>query len=111
MPLCDQPVRRKPAMQVTAGGSVLVVNKAAHNRAELLDVEEGVLELQRIECPLNHLDVRGEGKLTLYKLHPASQSRIPIRTKYAKHVTVEIAAPPGLHSRDTKAERNQPVLI
>ena len=52
---------------------------AARNSAQLLNVEVGVLDLQRIEGPLDQLDALLQRDLALKQLEPRADTGIPMR--------------------------------
>ncbi len=58
VPLCDEPIGWKPAVQMTGGRSVLIVHKPPHNGPKLLNVEERVLDFKRIEGPFDQIHTR-----------------------------------------------------
>src|SRR5438270_6696763 len=55
-PLCNQAVSRQPAMQAARSHPVLVVDIPPHNAPQTFDVEECILDLERVEGPFNEFD-------------------------------------------------------
>src|SRR5688500_9832610 len=90
MPFRDAPVRREPTVQVAGGGSVLIQNIAAYNGPKLLDIEISVLQLDRIEGPLDEVDAARECVLALRNLEQASHAVVAILAQHAHHVAVQV---------------------
>src|SRR5262249_48116604 len=101
-------IRRQAAVQEAGSGSVLVGNVAPHNSAEFLDVEVGVLDFERIEGPLDEVDVPVESFVSLRELELASYSAIAVLRQHAQHVAVQIALRTGLQTRDGEAKADHP---
>src|SRR5207248_8181961 len=79
-------IRRQSTLQAVRGGSILVEHVAPYNRAETLDIEVCVLDLERIECPLNQVDRSAQRLVALCKLQNASDTCIARLGADAKHM-------------------------
>src|SRR5205085_252807 len=95
-PFRDQPVRGKPSMQMTRCCSVLVVHIAAHNGAEPFNIEESILDLERIECPLDQVNPAPHRVFSLLQLQTPAYASVSIPGKYTQHVTMQIQFVAGL---------------
>ena len=73
-PFGDAAIGRQAAVQRAGGDAVLIADVAAHDRAQPLDVEIGVLEFERIEGPLDQFDAARERVLALAQLQPAADA-------------------------------------
>ena len=77
------------AASQTAGGDAVVVRKIlANDGAQFFDIEIGVLEFERIEGPLDHVEAAGEGVFALGEFEHAACAGIAILGEHAQHVAV-----------------------
>ena len=77
-------------LEMAGTGAVLVADEAADNAAEALDVEIGVLQLERIESPFDEIDSLPEGFLALLELEHAADAVVAIAGEDAQHVAMDV---------------------
>ncbi len=64
----------------------------------------GVLELERIEGPLDQIDAAAKRFFALAQLEPAPDSVVAILGQHAQHVAVQIGLAARLHAGNREAE-------
>src|SRR2546422_623584 len=101
-------VSRQTAVEETRRGSILVGDIAPYDRAQLFDIEVGVLELKRIEGPLDDVDAPLQGVFALRQLQQPAHPAIVVLGQDTQHVTVEVTFPARFETGDGKAEADHP---
>ena len=100
-----------PPCSGLAGHAVLVRDVAAHNRAQPLDVEEGVLEFQRIEGPFDQRRCRAPGRPRAGAVSGGGRRRVAILGQHAQHVAVQVGPAAGLDAGDGEAEADHALAV
>jgi hypothetical protein len=90
----------KPPCRALRGGAVLIVDVAANDDAQALDVEEGVLELQWIESPFDQIDVAVKRPLALFEFEATAEAGVAIGREHAHHVAVYVVFAAGFQARE-----------
>ena len=93
-------------MQGAGSDAVLVLGVLPNHCAQPLEVEECVLEFQRIEGPLDQFDSAFEGFLALPQLEPPPDAGIPPGRQHPQHVAVQIRPRSWLDARHGYEERD-----
>ena len=86
VPLDDQPVRRRAAMQRTGQSAVDVDAVACADTAQHVEIEVRIRGLKRIERPFDHFSALLKSALALRPLQSLTETMLPIRGKNAEHV-------------------------
>src|SRR5215469_7994177 len=93
-------------MKAAGSHSILIPDKPPDNSAEPFHVEIGVLDLERIEGPLDQIDVARDCVFALPQLEPPADARVPEFGKDAQHVAVQVRLRTLLQPRNRKAKRD-----
>ena len=80
-------------MQRAGGLSILVADIALHDDAEAHDVEVGVFEGQRIECPFNQVQPARQRLIALLQLQLSAYAPVLVVRQHSQHVGVQIRLP------------------
>ena len=102
VPFRDAAIGGKPAVQMTAGSSVLIQHVSPDDRSKALDVKERVLQFERIERPLNESDAAAHRFLALPEFEHSADTVVLICREHAHHVAVQIRPAAGLDSGNRK---------
>src|SRR5260370_161800 len=90
MPFSDAAVSGETGLKVAGGDAVLIGHKTAYDGAQTLDVEIGVLDIERIEGPLDQIDAAGERRLALGEFKEPASARVAIFLQHTQHVAVQV---------------------
>src|SRR5579864_5848596 len=104
-------IGRQTSVQVAGGRSVLIKHITTHHRPQPFNVEVGVLDLERIECPLDQIDPTGQRIVALREFQPPTDARIAIPRQHAQHVAMEVALGARLQAWYRKAEPDHPLTV
>src|ERR1700728_4226445 len=75
-PLGDEPVGRQPGMQRTIGEAVAIRKEAANDHAEAREIEVAVLQVERVEGPLDQVDAASQRLVALEKFQAPAHAAI-----------------------------------
>jgi hypothetical protein len=91
MPLSEETVSGKAAMEGAGGDSIEIGNELTREGTEAVEIEMSVARFQRIEGPFDEANVAREGFVALEKLQHAPDTAIAMRGEHAGHVGMEVA--------------------
>ena len=89
----------------------MIMDVSAHDGAEAFEVEEGVLEFERIEGPFDEIHTSALGIEALLELQSTTETSVAPGGKDAKHVAVEIRFAARFQAGDAKAKGDHTVVI
>ena len=84
---------------------------AAYHCSQPLNIEKGVLDLERVEGPFNEIHPAGKRELALLPFEPTPDSAVAIWRQYAQHVAMKIILATRLQARNAEAEGDHFVSI
>src|SRR5712692_365578 len=102
-PFRHQAVGWQAAVQRAGGDAITIRQVPSHNRAQALQIEVGVFQLQRVEGPFHKLHATLEGVLPLEELQLPPDAAIAMRLQHGRHVRMQIwsgVAHPGQGHRE-----------
>src|SRR5271167_3784321 len=105
-PLRDQAVGRKKSLQWRRGYAVLIDVVATRDSAEAFEIEIGVLDLQRIEGPLQQLVTLCDSVFALEQLNAPAEAPVSVPSFDRQHVRVQIGMSTA-NARNRKREAHE----
>src|SRR5712692_5529435 len=89
-PFRHQAVGWQAAVQRAGGDAITIRQVPSHNRAQALQIEVGVFQLQRVEGPFHKLHATLEGVLPLEELQLPPDAAIAMRLQHGRHVRMQV---------------------